>query len=236
MITKRKKAVFNWSGGKDSALALYTIMHDDNFEIISLLTTVNRENKRSTMHGIPVPLLRRQAESIGLPLYIVDLTPGDDMSGYENAMSTAVKHFIKQGVTHFVFGDIFLHDVRSYREKQLAPYGISVVEPLWNKTSEQIMEEFLASGLQTVIVTVTDGVLNEDFIGRTIDRQLVKRFPSGIDICGENGEYHTFCYAGHMFRDPVPFTMGPPAKVTYPVKHDDGTIHHYTYWFANLRE
>lgn len=231
---ERKKAVFNWSGGKDSALALYKIMQDENYEIVSLLTTVNRESQRSTMHGIPVSLLLKQAESIGIQLYVVDLTPKGDMSDYETAMKTAVNSFKQQGVSHFVFGDIFLHDVRKYRVEHLSPYDIEVVEPLWDKTSEQIMEEFLESGLQTVIVTITEGVVSEKLIGRIIDRELINALPANVDVCGENGEYHTFCYAGGMFRRPVEFLLGEPIRQTFPIKHDDGTVKEYTYWFANL--
>lgn len=233
---ERKKAVFNWSGGKDSALSLYKILQDDSYEVVSLLTTVNRDSKRSTMHGIPTSLLMKQAESIGLPLYVVDLTPKGEMIDYESSMATAVYHFLQQGVDHFVFGDIFLHDVRSYREKQLAPYGVTVVEPLWDKSSEQIMDEFLESGLQTVIVTITEGSVSEQLIGRLIDRELVESLPTEVDVCGENGEYHTFCYAGGMFRTPVPFSLGEPLRQSFPVKHEDGSIKEYTYWFANLNE
>lgn len=233
---KKKRAVFNWSGGKDSALALYKIMQDNNFEVISLLTTINSQNRRSTMHDIPISLLERQAESIGIPLYILDLTPKGDMSDYQSAMRKAVDDFRKEKVTHFVFGDIFLHDVRSYREKQLSPYGIEVIEPLWGKSSEEIMDEFLNSGLQTVVVTVTEGVLNRSFVGKKIDREFIMSLPPETDVCGENGEYHTFCYAGGMFRFDVPFTLGTPIRATYPIQHDDGTTHEYSYWFANLQE
>lgn len=230
------KAVFNWSSGKDSALALYKILQDDRYQIIALLTTVNSQNRRSTMHGTPNSLLKLQAASIGIPLHIVELTPKGDMADYQHAMTQAVNHFKAEGVTHFVFGDIFLHDVRAYREQQLAPYGIQVVEPLWDKTSEQIMEEFLDSGLQTVVVTITDGVLDSSYVGRIIDREFINSLPPNVDICGENGEYHTFCYAGGMFRNPVPFTLGQATRVTYPIKHDDGTMHEYSYWFANIQE
>lgn len=233
---ERKKAVFNWSGGKDSALALYKILQDETYEVVSLLTTVNSHSRRSTMHGIPTSLLLKQAESIGLPLYIVDLTPKGDMADYETAMSTAVSHFLQHGVSHFVFGDIFLHDVRSYREKQLSPYGITVVEPLWDKTSEQIMDAFLKSGLQTVIVTITEGSVSEALIGRVIDRDLIESLPPQVDVCGENGEYHTFCYAGGMFHEPITFSLGTPMRQSFPIKHDDGNVKEYTYWFANLNE
>lgn len=233
---RSKKAIFNWSGGKDSALALYKIMQDESYEVVSLLTTVNSRRGRSTMHDIPISLLMKQAASIGLPLYVVDLTPEGDMADYETAMHDAIEYFLAQGADHFVFGDIFLHDVRSYRETQLAPYGVTVVEPLWDKTSEQIMDEFLESGLQTMIVTITEGTVSEKLIGRVIDRELIESLPAGIDVCGENGEYHTFCYAGGMFREPVEFSLGEPVRQTFPVKHDDGSTKDYTYWFANINE
>lgn len=233
---EKLKAVFNWSGGKDSALALYKILQDDRYEIVSLLTTVNRDTQRSTMHGIPTALLKQQAESIGIPLYILDLTPKGDMIDYNAAMTVAVEHFLTAGVTHFVFGDIFLHDVLSYRKKQLEPYGIEVVEPLWNKTTAEIMEEFIASGLQTVIVTITEGELDKRVLGKTIDRAFVESLPKDVDVCGENGEYHTFCYAGGMFKYPVSFSLGEPVRASYPIKLDNGTIKEYAYWFANLSE
>ena len=232
----KKKAVFNWSGGKDSALALYYILQEDKYEILSLLTTVNRDNSRSSMHDIPTTLLQKQAESIGLPLYIVDLTPKGSMDDYTEAMSIAVNHFKSLDVESFIFGDIFLHDVRSYREMQLEPYGIEVVEPLWDKSSEIVMAEFLSSGLKTVVVTTTADILDEKFIGREIDGIFVKDLPSEVDVCGENGEYHTFCYSGGMFRTPVPFFLGEPLRETYSVKLDDGTTKDYTYCFANLQD
>lgn len=231
---KRKKVVFNWSGGKDSALALYKMLQENKYEVVSLLTTVNRQTERSTMHGIPIALLELQAKSIGLPIYVVELTPKGDIIDYESAMKEAVEHFINLGVDHFAFGDIFLHDVRSYREKQLNPYGITVVEPLWDKSSQQIMDEFLESGLKTVIVTITDGMLNENMLGATLNRELVNSFPKDIDVCGENGEYHTFCYGGGMFSYDVPFSLGEKLKQTFPIKHDTGEIKEYSYWFASL--
>lgn len=232
----KEKAVFNWSGGKDSALALYKVLQEGRYEVLALLTTVNRASRRSSMHGIPVSLLEKQAASIGIPLYVVDLTPKGNMEDYQSAMEGAVKHFKAQGVSHFVFGDIFLHDVRSYREKQLSPYGIEVVEPLWGRTSPQIMEEFLASGLRTVVVTVTDGMLDKSFVGRTIDHDFVRDLPPGTDVCGENGEYHTFCYAGGMFSSEIPFSLGEAFRATYPIKLENGTVKEYSYWLGDLRE
>ena len=231
---ERTKAVFNWSGGKDSAHALWHAIESQHYEIVALLTTVNHDTRRSTMHGIPFPLLQAQAASIGIPLHAVDLTPKGDMEDYQTAMSQAVAHFKAQGVTHFIFGDIFLHDVRSYREAQLAPLGIEVVEPLWGRSSAEVMRDFLDSGLRTVVVTTMADGLGAAAVGREIDRDFGASLPAGVDPNGENGEYHTFCYDGPIFRSPVPFRLGEPFMQSYDIRHDDGSVHTYSYWFADL--
>lgn len=236
MKTKRIKAVFNWSGGKDSAHALLRAQQSDAYEIVALLTTVNRLTHRSTMHGIPLSLLKVQADSIGIPLYVVDLTPKGNMEDYGAAMSRAVEHFKAQGVTHFIFGDIFLHDVRKYREDQLAPHGIDVVEPLWGKASEEVIADFLKSGLRTVIVTTMADGFGEATIGREIDREFIDSLPDDVDPNGENGEYHTFCYDGPIFRYPIPFRLGESFSQSYDIRLDDGTVKTYSYWFADLKE
>lgn len=230
------KAVFNWSGGKDSAHALWRAIRSGRYEIVALLTTVNRDTHRSTMHGIPMPLLEAQAESIGIPLQVVDLTPKGNMEDYAEAMSRAVEEFKARGVTHFIFGDIFLHDVRKYREQQLAPHGIEVVEPLWGQSSEEVMRDYLATGLKTVVVTTMADGLGAGAIGQVIDAGFVASLPAGTDPNGENGEYHTFCYDGPIFRSPVPFRLGEPFNESYDIRLDDGGTKTYTYWFADLRE
>lgn len=230
------RTVFNWSGGKDSAHALLRAMETGYYEIVALLTTVNRDTHRSTMHGIPLPLLETQAASIGIPLYIVDLTPKGNMEDYSSAMLQAVQHLKTLGVTLFIFGDIFLHDVRQYREQQLVPYGIEVVEPLWGKSSEQVMEDFLSSGLKTIVVTTMNDGLGAAAIGKLIDCDFVASLPAEADPNGENGEYHTFCYDGPIFHSPVPYSLGEPFSQSYDIRLDDGTIKTYTYWFADLKE
>lgn len=234
MQTDKIKAVFNWSGGKDSAHALWRAMQSGKYEIVALLTTVNKETRRATMHGIPLPLLEEQAESIGLPLYVVDLTPKGGMEDYSAAMNQAVKHFKEMGVTHFIFGDIFLQDVRRYREEQLAPYGIEVVEPLWGKSSEEVMDDFLSSGLKTLVVTTMADGLGEKAVGKLIDRDFVSSLPEGMDPNGENGEYHTFCYDGPIYRWPIPFRLGQAFSQCYDVRMEDGSVNYFTYWFADL--
>lgn len=233
---KRIKAVFNWSGGKDSAHALLRTQQSGTYEIVALLTTVNRSTHRSTMHEIPLPLLQAQADSIGIPLHVVDLTPKGNMEDYSAAMSRAVEYFKEQGVTHFIFGDIFLHDVRKYREQQLIPHNIKVVEPLWGKTSDEVMHDFLTSGLRTVIVTTMADGLGSTVIGHEIDRTFIDSLPKGVDPNGENGEYHTFCYDGPIFRRPVSFRLGTPFQQSYDIRLDDGSVKSYSYWFADLKE
>ena len=232
----KKKAVFNWSGGKDSALALYKTLQSEEYEIISLLTTVNKDTNRSSMHAIPIELLQAQAESIGMPIHLIELDPKGEMASYEDAMSRAVSHFKARGVYHFIFGDIFLHDVRSYREQQLKPYEIDVVEPLWNKTTIEVIEEFLQSGLKTIVVTTMADLLDKKYIGRTIDRSFVENLPENVDPCGENGEYHTFCFDGPLFHHPVCYTLGTPFRFSHTVGMEDGTQQTFSYWFANLNK
>ena len=229
------KAVFNWSGGKDSAHALLKAMESDKYDIIALLTTVNSQSRRSTMHDIPVHVLERQAQSIGIPLYVVNLKPKENADDYSAAMEQAARHFKDLGVTHFIFGDIFLHDVRAYREQHLSPLGIEIVEPLWDKSSTEVMEDFLKSGLKATIVTTMADGLGRDAIGKQLTSEFIKSLPADCDPNGENGEYHTICHDGPIFAQPVQFTLGKPFAESHDIKLDDGSIKTFTYWFANIK-
>ena len=223
-------------GGKDSAHALLRVLGNEEYEIVALLTTVNKDSYRSTMHGIPTSLLEKQAKSIGIPLFILDLKPKGTMIDYSSAMDQAARYFKSIGVTHFIFGDIFLHDVRTYRETQLKPLGIEVVEPLWDKSSVRVMDEYLNSGLQTIIVTTMADGLGKNAIGKIIDNDFVNSLEENIDPNGENGEYHTFCYDGPIFKEQIDFRLGEPFTESYDVRLDDGSIKTYTYWFARLED
>ena len=228
------KAVLNWSGGKDSAHALYKVLQSDTYQIVSLLTTVNRSTELSTMHNIPLSLLKAQSCRIGIPLKIVGLKPKGTMDDYAEAMKEAVKDFKRHGVTHFIFGDIYLHDVRSYREQQLNPLGITVVEPLWGISSEDVMKEFLTIGLKTMVVTTMANGLGQSAIGKTIDQEFIDNLPDGMDPNGENGEYHTLCFDGPIYSSPVPFTIGKPYTKSFDIGLDDGTTQTFTYCFVDL--
>ncbi|WP_027125402.1 ATP-binding domain-containing protein [Gelidibacter mesophilus] len=231
-MTERKKAVFNWSGGKDSALALLKTLQENELEVVSLLTTINQDTLTSSIHAIPLKFLLKQADSIGISLYSVPLSEGKKT--YEEGMAEAIRHFKNQGVTHFIFGDIFLADVKLYRESKLHPLGIEVVEPLWGKTSEEVMHEFLKSGIKTKIIVTQADKLDQSFIGKEIDSAFVKSLPVGIDLCGENGEYHTFSYDGELFKYKIDFEICEANLISYDFKMDDGEVKSYEYWQAEI--
>ena len=233
---ERTKAVFNWSGGKDSAHALWHAIESQHYEIVALLTTVNHDTRRSTMHGIPFPLLQAQAASIGIPLHAVDLTPKRRYGGLSDSYVASRRAFQSTRCNALHLRRHLPARVRKYREQQLAPHGIEVVEPLWGRSSETVMHDFLASGLQTVVVTTMADGLGAAAIGRTIDSDFIASLPAGTDPNGENGEYHTFCYDGPIFRTPVRFRLGSPFSRSYDIRLDDGTEKTYTYWFADLQE
>lgn len=227
------KAVFNWSGGKDSALALHKILQSGEYEVSALLTMIDKR-KRSSFHAIPLALLERQAESIGIPLRVVETGTPDGLSDYAAVTRQAAARFREEGVSAFIFGDVSLHDVRVYREQILSPEGISVVEPLWHLSPEQVMEEYFSSGLRSVIVTTTASALGEEYVGRSLTRELVESFPPGVDVCGENGEYHTFCHDGPLFSFPVPFRLGTPSPGQLSIRLADGREQAFSYWYAGL--
>ena len=231
-MNQRKKAVFNWSGGKDSALALQKILKENEFEVISLLTTINEETMTSSVHSIPLEILSRQADSIGIPLYTVLFAK--DLANYDEKILEIVDHFKKQGVTHFIFGDIFLADVKTYRENKLNPLGIEVVEPLWDKSSAEVIEDFLKSGIKTKIIVTQADKLDKTFVGKDLDESTVISFPDDIDICGENGEYHTLSYAGGLFKKDIDFSISQTSKISYDIKLDNGQTKTFEYWQAEI--
>ena len=227
-----KKAVFNWSGGKDSALALQNVLEEKEFEVIALLTTMNEESQKSSMHSIPLEILERQAESIGIPLYAV--TSSTMLKNYEEKMAEAVNHFKEQGVKHFIFGDIFLSDVKAYRESKLQPLGIEVVEPLWEKTSQEVIDDILRSGIQSKIIVTQADLLDETYIGKDLDQNLINSFPDNMDVCGENGEYHTLSYAGGLFKKKVEFSISETIKTSFDFTLDTGEQKTFEYWQAEI--
>ena len=203
-----KKALFNWSSGKDSALALYKILQNPDFKIECLLTSVNQQYQRISMHGVRVDLLEDQAKSINLPLKIMQIPEMPTMEVYENVMTETLSELKKGGITHSVFGDIFLEDLRKYREDKLAQIGFEGVFPIWQIPTTDLIQEFIRLGFKTIVVCVNERYLDKSFVGRIIDQDFINDLPENVDVCGENGEFHTFTFDGPIFSETINFEIG----------------------------
>lgn len=217
----KTKAFFNWSGGKDSALALHKVIQDDNFNISTLLTSVNKDSMRISMHGVPVELLKQQTESIGIPLEILSLPSSADMIEYENVMFEKMNKLKSMGINTAIFGDIFLEDLKKYRLEQLAKVNMKAHFPLWKIPTKDIMSEFIDLGFKTIVTCVDANYLDKSFVGRVIDKEFLKDLPTNVDVCGENGEFHTFAFDGPIFKKPVNFTIGEKILKEYTYSNDD---------------
>jgi uncharacterized protein (TIGR00290 family) len=202
------KAIFNWSTGKDSALALYKVLQSGEYDVAWLLTTVNDRYDRVSMHGVRTELLESQAASLGIPLVQVRLSESPTMEAYERAMGETLDQLIAAGATCSIFGDIFLEDLRTYREHRLAELGLKAVFPLWQISTSELAREVIELGFTAITTCVNDRWLDRRFVGRTLDSAFLKELPAGVDPCGENGEFHTFACNGPIFRQPIPVTVG----------------------------
>ncbi|QJX49130.1 diphthine--ammonia ligase [Hymenobacter taeanensis] len=205
----------NWSGGKDSALALYHALRNPELQLNALLTSVNAQYQRVSMHGVRVQLLEAQAQRIGLPLTQLLLPEMPDMSTYEAQMQAALAPLRAQGITHSVFGDIYLDDLRQYREQQLARVGMQAVFPLWQRPNEELLRDYLGLGFRAIVVCVNDRYLDQSFCGRLLNEEFLRDLPAGVDSCGENGEYHSFVFDAPYFSSPIPFERGELVHRTY---------------------
>ncbi len=203
-----KKIFLNWSSGKDACFALYLLQQGNEYAVQKLVTTVNSETNRISMHGLRKELLLQQAENIGLPLHIISLSGDVSMSVYNEVMHKETRLLVQEGFTHSVFGDIFLEDLREYREQQLQKVGLQSVFPLWKKNTCTLMKEFLAAGFKAITVSVNSTILDQSFCGRIIDEDFLAELPPEVDPAGENGEFHTFVFNGPIFKNPIPFKRG----------------------------
>ncbi|WP_035567629.1 ATP-binding domain-containing protein [Hymenobacter sp. IS2118] len=219
----KQQAIFNWSGGKDSALALYKVQQAGEFEVLTLLTSISEAYQRISMHGVRVALLDQQVASIGLPCHKLVLPEMPTMEAYEQQMTTTLRALKSQGATVSIFGDIFLADLRQYREAQLARLNLQAAFPLWGGPTAALIREFLALGFKTITTCVNEKYLDQSFVGRVIDEEFLRDLPTGVDPCGENGEFHTFVFDGPIFTQPVAFEKGEVVyrKYTPAPKTDD---------------
>jgi uncharacterized protein (TIGR00290 family) len=199
-MNMKEKVILSWSGGKDAALALHELQRSKEYEILALLTTVTEEYDRISMHGVRRVLLERQAESLGLPLENVLISKNTSDEEYDRKMREVLQKYLATGVSCVAFGDVFLQDVRNYREENLSKIGMKGVFPLWQSDTTKLAHTFINLGFEAVITCVDSKVLDRRFVGRAFDERFLSELPSGVDPCGENGEFHSFVYAGPIFR------------------------------------
>lgn len=204
----KENIIFSWSGGKDSAMALYEITRKGSYKVSSLLTTVTEDYDRISMHGVRRELLERQAESLGFGLEKVLISKGCTDAEYEKRMRRALEKYEREGVRAVAFGDIFLEDLRKYREDKLSLLGMRGIFPIWKEKTDLLAKRFIDAGFKAIITCVDTKVMPAGFSGRIFDESFLADKPEGVDPCGENGEFHSFVYDGPIFRNKINFKTG----------------------------
>lgn len=200
--------MLSWSSGKDSAWALHLLRQDPGFEITALLTTFNAAAGRVAMHAVRRELVEAQAQRTGLPVWAIDLPWPCPNAVYESLMLDACRRAVEAGITTVAFGDLFLQDIRDYRERQLAPTGLSPIFPVWQIPTDELAREMIRAGVKAKITCIDPAKLDASFAGRDYDDAFLNSLPPGIDPCGENGEFHTFVYAAPVFSSPIRVETG----------------------------
>ena len=203
-----KRTLLSWSSGKDSAWSLHLLQQQDDCEVVGLLTTFNQAANRVAMHAVRRSLVEAQAMAAGIPLWDVDLPWPCSNDDYECIMKEACQEAVQAGIDHIAFGDLFLTDIRTYREKQLEHSGLQAMFPVWGSPTRELARSMISSGVRAKLSCVDPKLLAPEFVGREFDEQLLSDLPPEVDPCGENGEFHTFVYAGPMFRHDLPVEVG----------------------------
>jgi uncharacterized protein (TIGR00290 family) len=204
----REKVVVAWSGGKDSALALYEVLNAGSYEVLELLTTVTRDYDRISIHGVRRALVEQQANALGFPLEVTFISKGASDAEYETELLKALKRQRDSGASSVVFGDIFLEDVRKYRERLLPKVDMNGIFPLWKRDTQVLARQFINLGFKAEITSIDTTVLGKAFAGREYDEKFLSDLPANVDPCGENGEFHSFVYDGPIFHERVLLTKG----------------------------
>jgi uncharacterized protein (TIGR00290 family) len=207
-IVMSEKVIVLWSGGKDSVLALYEILKSGGFDVVKLLTTVTQDYGRISIHGVRSVLLEQQANALGFSLEKIFISKGASDEEYEKELLKALKRQRDRDVSSVVFGDIFLEDIRKYREQILAKAGMNGIYPLWKGDTQALAHKFINLGFKAIITSIDSNVLGKDFVGREFDERFLSDLPENVDPCGENGEFHSFVYDGPIFRQKVFFKKG----------------------------
>ena len=211
-MTNRTKTLLSWSTGKDCAWALHRLQQRPDIAVTGLVTTTNAAAERVAMHGTRIAIARAQARAAGLPLFEIDLPYPCDNATYDRLMQNFTAEAIENGTQAIAFGDLFLEDIRRYREERMAATGLDVLFPLWGENTETLARDMIDGGLDARLVCIDPRALPREFAGRRFDRALLADLPPGVDPCGENGEFHTVTCTGPMFREAIPLTRGETSE------------------------
>jgi uncharacterized protein (TIGR00290 family) len=204
----KKKTLLSWSSGKDSSWTLHVLKQRDDVEIVGLFCTINRKFERAAMHAVRIELIKRQASSAELPVQFIELPHPCTDAEYRAIMGEFIDRVSHQGIEYIAFGDLFLEDIRSYRENNLADTGITPIFPIWGMETTTLSKEMVDSGLRAVITCVDPNKLDPEFIGREYDQAFLEQLPDTVDPCGENGEFHSFAFGGPMFKEQIEVRLG----------------------------
>ncbi|MCI9441118.1 MAG: diphthine--ammonia ligase [Ruminococcus sp.] len=227
-----KKAYFNWSSGKDSAFALYKAMKSETYDVQNLFTIIKKQGSKIAMHEIGIDLLKQQANAIGIPLTVLEFDLAASSDEYEKSIKTQMEKFKGEQINTALFGGLYLQDLRNRRIEKCKQQGIQAEFTLWNSKPDELLREFISLGFKSIVTCVDGSVLDESFVGRVIDEAFLRDLPSGIDICGENGEYHSFVFDGPIFHKPVKFEIIKRYYIDYP---NETNTQQNRYWYLELR-
>lgn len=203
-----KKILLSWSSGKDSAYSLYALQQSNEYEVVGLISTVTEEYNRVSMHSTRVTLLQQQAKQLNLPLHMISIPPQCSNQIYASKMNSFIAKVSQTDISHIAFGDLFLEDIRQYREKQLQASAIQPLFPIWKRNTAKLAKEIINIGIKAIITCIDPKKLDASFAGRSYDENFLNDLPTGIDPCGENGEFHTFVYGAPMFKHNIPIRNG----------------------------
>lgn len=205
---EKKKVIVSWSSGKDSAFMLYQLLQNPNYNVVGLLTTVTTGYERVAMHGVRESLLEAQARQMNLPLYKIQIPPNCPNEKYQAIMANTIEKLEEMRVAYMAFGDLFLEDIKQYREKQLENTQLEPLFPLWQRPTQQLAQQYLDGGFKAVVTCVDPKQIPADFVGQEYNQDFINRLPPSADLCGENGEFHTFVYDGPIFVEAISITKG----------------------------
>lgn len=230
-----KKTVLHWSGGKDCAIALHKLQQSPRYSVMKLFTAINRDQNRVTMHGVRRELIERQAREIGLPITIMELPDQPGMEVYNRRLKSEMNRLKKEGITHAAFGDIFLEDLKTYRENQMQAVGLRPVFPLWQMDTKKLIRQFIDHKFRAYVVSVQGDKLKRNVAGQKLDDAFVNNLPDDVNPCGENGEFHTFVYDGPIFSNPVSCRKGELTYRDYKSPQNGSNKESTTrFWFREI--